>query len=76
MWKSGKEQGRPGTIHHVSDVRWTRGGCRGVGPVVVSAGPEAVHHRGSKVETPSQSTQLGWSVCLWLPPTPLHSCDG
>ena len=33
MRKGGEKHGRPGTIHHVSDVRWT-------GPVVVSADPE------------------------------------
>ena len=31
-----EKQGRPGLIHHVSDVRWTRGGhdneVRGRGP--------------------------------------------
>ena len=42
MRKSGEERGRPGVIHHMSDVRWMRGGRKG--PVVVSAGPEAVHH--------------------------------
>ena len=27
--KTSKKQGRPGSIHHVSDVKWTRGGCKG-----------------------------------------------
>ena len=31
MRKSSEGQGRPGIIHHMSDVRWTRGGCRGQG---------------------------------------------
>ena len=40
MWKSGEERGRPGIIHEVNDVRWTRGGRGGGGgggggPVVV-----------------------------------------
>ena len=43
MWRSGEEWGRPGIIHHVSGVRWMQGGRRGAGPVVVTAGPEAVH---------------------------------
>ena len=50
--KSGEERGRPGIIHHVSDVRWMQGGRGGVGGggggggggVVISAGSEAVHH--------------------------------
>ena len=25
MRKGGEKRGRPGNIHHVSDVRWTRG---------------------------------------------------
>ena len=25
MRKGGEKRGRPGTIHHVSDVRWTQG---------------------------------------------------
>ena len=29
--KTSDEQGRSGRIHHVNDVRWTRGGCRGGG---------------------------------------------
>ena len=29
--QSGEERGRPGIIHHVSDVRWTRGGRIGGG---------------------------------------------
>ena len=37
MRKGGEKRGRPGTIHHVSDVRWTQGWT---GPVVVSAGLE------------------------------------
>ena len=32
-WKqnSGEKQGRTGLIHHVNDIRWTRGGHRGRG---------------------------------------------
>ena len=32
--KTDKKWGRPGSIHHVDDVRWTLGGCRvgGMGP--------------------------------------------
>ena len=45
MWKSGEERGRPSIIHHVSDVRWMQGGRGGGGGgIVISAGPEAVHH--------------------------------
>ena len=29
--EDGKKQGRPGSIHHVNDVRWMRSGCRGGG---------------------------------------------
>ena len=46
------ERTRLGIIHHVSDVRWTRGGHGGGGGgggVVVSAGPEGC----------SSSSQLG-----------------
>jgi len=32
-----------GSIHHVSDVRWMQGGCRGAGPVVNSVGLQSVH---------------------------------
>ena len=39
--KSAKKRGRPGLIHHVSDVRWTRGGrdndIRGRGPTAHSS---------------------------------------
>ena len=33
-WKNGKnkKRGRPGSIHRVNDVRWTRSGCRREGP--------------------------------------------
>ena len=51
MRKSREEQGRPGIIHHVSDDRWTRDGHRGAGLVVISAGPEAVHHPVGSVQT-------------------------
>ena len=55
MQKSGEQWGRPGIIHHESDVRWTwgggGGGGGGAGPVVISAGPEAVHHPVSLVRT-------------------------
>ena len=40
MQKGGAKRGRPGTIHHVSDVRWTQGWTWGGGGVVVSADPE------------------------------------
>ena len=56
MWKSSEKRGRPCIIPHVSDVRWMRGGCTGMGPIVVSAGPEAVHHPVGLVRTLS-----GWS---------------
>ena len=39
MRKGGEKRGRPGIIHHVSDIGWTQGGGGG-GPVVISAGPE------------------------------------
>ena len=48
MQKSAEERGRPGIIHHVSDIRWMQGGGGGV---VVSAGPEAVHHLVGSVRT-------------------------
>ena len=60
MQKSGKK-GRPAIIHYMSDVRWTQ---RGVGPIVVSAGPGSVHHpvvrfKGSAASRDSRcSTQL------------------
>ena len=41
----------PGISHHVSDVRWARGGRRGVGPIVVSASPVAAHHPVGLVRT-------------------------
>ena len=41
-------RGRPDIIHHVSDVRWTQGGREAV---VISAGPEAVHHPVGSVRT-------------------------
>ena len=31
MRKGGEKRGRPGIIHHVSDVRWTQGGHGGGG---------------------------------------------
>ena len=37
------KKGMPGRIHHVSDVRWTPGGHRGVGPTVDWASPRSVH---------------------------------
>ena len=51
MLRSGEEWGRPGIIHHVSGVRWMQGGLRGAGPVVVTAGPEAVHYPVGSVRT-------------------------
>ena len=48
MRNSGEEWGRPGIIHHMSDVRWTRGGHGGAGAIVVS---EAVHHPVGSVRT-------------------------
>ena len=50
MRKSGEEWERPGIIHHVSDVRH-QVDVEGVGPVVISAGPEAVHHPVGLVQT-------------------------
>jgi len=40
----GKWGRRPERIHHVTDIRWMRGGCRGGGPIVDLAGPQSVHH--------------------------------
>ena len=46
MRKGGEKRGRPGIVHHVSDIRWARGACGGGGGgggggcVVISAGPE------------------------------------
>ena len=64
-WKGGEKCGRPGIIHHVSDVRWTPGGRRGGGGgggggVVVSAGPEGCSRLGSNAPrlVKTQSTQL------------------
>ena len=73
MLKGGEKRGRPGIIHYVSDVRWTRGGRGGGGggggggaePLVISAGPEGCSSSsqlGSNaprlVETLRRSTQL------------------
>ena len=56
MRKGGEKRGKPGTIHHVSDVRWTQGWTwGGGGGVVVSAGPEGC----------SSSSQLS-SNAPWL----------
>ena len=44
MRKSGEERGRPGIIHHVSDIRWTRGGRKGGGAHSRFSRPETVHH--------------------------------
>ena len=30
-WKTSEKWGRPGSIHHVNDIRWTRGGHGGEG---------------------------------------------
>ena len=30
-WKNGEKRERPGSIHHMSGVRWMRGGGRGKG---------------------------------------------
>ena len=30
-WKTGEKQGWPGNIHHLNDIRWTRGKRRGGG---------------------------------------------
>ena len=35
-WKSSEKWGRPERIHHMNNVRWTRGGCLGVGGIVNS----------------------------------------
>ena len=35
--EEGRKWGKPGSIVHVSDIRWTGGGCWGVGPIANSA---------------------------------------
>ena len=48
--KTDKKWGRPGSIHHVNDVRWTLGGCR-VGGGRVQAPNNALVELDSRHET-------------------------
>ena len=42
--KTGEKRGRPGSIHHVNDVRWTRGGRRSQLPKLCTGSSVLVLH--------------------------------